>query len=232
MKLTAQTTTKMPMAAAITGRPGGRPVDGAIFTESTQSFFPDGEFFDQVEPRLESDAGPRGNANRPLRRDGDFRSDDVFRPITLAGGHVARKRKIWQRGERNIVSAPDAGFEHASAPHRDAMLLAEVMDATRHGEAPDTTELDINDFASAKFHRRTGLLFGVDAFVKANRRFQSFLKFDVAVEIIPAERLLHHHQVKAIELLQEREVLERVRGIGIHHQLGSWKFLSQTLHLL
>src|SRR5438132_7982495 len=42
------------------------------------------------------------------------------------------------------------------------------------------------------------------------------------------ERLLQHHQVKTIELLQEREVVERVRGIGIHHQLDSWKFLSQS----
>src|SRR5438094_2640020 len=108
------------------------------------------------------------------------------------------------------------------------MPLAEVMNVTRHGEAPDTAELDVNDFAGAKFHCRTGLLFGVDAFIKANRRFQSPLKFDVAVEIIPPERLLQHHQVKTIELLQEREVVERVRGIGIHHQLDSWKFLSQS----
>src|SRR6266704_6823245 len=70
MKLTAQTTTKIPMAAAIAGRPGARPVDEAILTESNQSFFPDGQFFDQVEPRLETDSGSCGNANRPLwRRD-------------------------------------------------------------------------------------------------------------------------------------------------------------------
>src|SRR5437870_6759599 len=67
MKLTAQTTTRIAMAAAIAGRPGARPAEEAIFTESNQSFFPYGQFFDQIEPRLESDAGSRGKDRKSTR---------------------------------------------------------------------------------------------------------------------------------------------------------------------
>src|SRR5437762_5846469 len=47
-------------------------------------------------------------------------------------------------------------------------------------------------------------------FRSADRRVQPFLQLDVAVEIVPAERLLDHHQVEAFELLEERPILQRV----------------------
>src|SRR2546429_2085204 len=46
---------------------------------------------------------------------------------------------------------------------------------------------------------RSCLLFRVDALVQADRRVQPFLQLDVTVEIVPAERLLDHHQVKALD---------------------------------
>src|SRR6266581_7576951 len=185
MKLTAQTTTKTPIATAMARRLGVRPVDDAIFTASSQSLFADREFFDEVEPWFESDTRARGDANRSLGRNRDFRRDDVFRPITFAGCHVAWKRKIWQRGERNIVRATNAGFEHAPAPHRNAVLLADVVNTPRCGEPANAAEFDIDDLARAQFHRRARLLFGVHTFIEANRSLKPFLKLDVAVEIVP-----------------------------------------------
>src|SRR5437764_5227364 len=143
MKFTAQTSTKMAMAAAMARRLGARLVDDAIFTGSNQSLFADREFFDEVEPRLEPDTGPRGDANCPLRRYCDFGRDDVFRPIPLAGRHVPWQREVGQRGKSNIVCATDARFEHAPAPHRDVALQADVVNAASRGEASHAPELDI-----------------------------------------------------------------------------------------
>ena len=82
------------------------------------------------------------------------------------------------------------------------MLLANVVNAARHGMPPHSPHFDIDDLARAKVHRRARLLFRVDAFIQTNRRLHPLLKLDVAVEIIPPQRLLDHHQVKAFELLQ------------------------------
>ena len=67
MKLPAQTTTKTAIEAAIAGRLGARPVDDSIFTASNQALFAYRELLDEVEPRLESNAGPGRNTNRTLR---------------------------------------------------------------------------------------------------------------------------------------------------------------------
>src|SRR5438270_347113 len=83
----------------------------------------------------ELDARVCVNVNCSFWRNGDFRRNDVFRQVTLAGRHVAREREIWQRGQGNVVRTPDAGFEHAAAPYGNAILLAKIVNAPRHREA-------------------------------------------------------------------------------------------------
>src|SRR5208282_6352990 len=90
IKLTAQITTIRPISEAITGRLGARPLEDSTSTSSDQPFFPHGELFDALAARLETDARPRRHANRALRRDGHFRLDDVFVPVTPAGAYVPR----------------------------------------------------------------------------------------------------------------------------------------------
>src|SRR5215472_13206272 len=217
MKLTAQTTTKTAMAAAMAGRLGELPVGDSIFTESSQSFFADRKFFDEVESRLEADSGPRGHANCPLGRYGDFRRDNVFRPVALARRHVARKREIWQSGESNIMRAPDAGLQHPAAPYRDAVLLADVVNAARHCESAHTAKLDVDDLARAQFRGRPRLLLRMHTFIQTNWSFQPLLQLDVTVEVVPSKRLLDHHQIETIELFQQRKIVQCIRGVGIHH---------------
>ncbi len=105
------------------------------------------------------------------------------------------------------MSAADAGFEHASAPDRDGVLLTEIVDAFGFAETPDSAEFNVDDFARAESNGGFGLLVGVNAFIEADGRLQGFLDFDVAEEVVPAERLLNHHQVVGVELLEEREDL-------------------------
>ncbi len=60
-------------------------------------------------------------------------------------------------------------------------------------------------------------------------RVEVALQFDVAVNVVPAERLLDHHQVVGFQALQVRPVFQAVGGIGVHHQADPGKLLAQTL---
>src|ERR1700721_2644673 len=86
IKLTAQIVTITPITRAMTGRLGARPLEDWTSTASDQPFFPHGEFFDQIAARLETDAWPRWHTNRPLRRHRHFRLDNIFVPVSPAGG--------------------------------------------------------------------------------------------------------------------------------------------------
>src|SRR3989449_8013636 len=118
MKFSDHITTISATEMAMAGLPGRCSFAVGAATGLSQPDFIDGAALDQIEARREADAGPVGNAYGALRRDADFRLDDVFAPITAARGDIARERKIRQRGEGNVVGAPDARFEHPAAPHR------------------------------------------------------------------------------------------------------------------
>jgi len=46
---------------------------------------------------------------------------------TLAGGNISRQREVRERRHCDVVSTADARFEHASAPNRQRMLIANVV---------------------------------------------------------------------------------------------------------
>ena len=81
------------------------------------------------------------------------------------------------------------------------MLAAEVVDPPRRRVAADAAQLHIDDAASAQRDGRAGMLLGVNALVEADRGLQFPLQLGVAVDIVPAERLLDHHQVVSFQLL-------------------------------
>src|SRR5579859_1581155 len=201
MKFTAHTTTTSPIEPAITHRPGARPAAFSTYTESGQPFFANREFLDGVQPRRESDSRARGHANGALRRDGYFRLDDVLVPVAPARGHVARQRKIRQRRKRDIVRPPNPGLQHPAAPHRHMLRLADVVDLLRYRVPAHASHLDVDDLARSQRDGGLCLLQRVNAFIQANRRLQFFLQRHVTVQIVPAQRLLDHHQMERIELL-------------------------------
>ena len=75
-----------------------------------------GPVFDQFMAHVITESWSLRDANRALRRDGDFRFDEVFCPVALAGRNIAGQRVAGKRGNSNIVSAADAAFKHAAAP--------------------------------------------------------------------------------------------------------------------
>src|SRR5437870_2472715 len=82
--------------------------------------------------------------NGPVRRGFHFGSDDVALPISLAGRYIAGHNEIGQRRERDVMRAPNAGFEHAAAPDGDAGGLRDVMNALGFREAAHAAELDVD----------------------------------------------------------------------------------------
>src|SRR6476660_988732 len=147
MKLTAQITTINPINDAMTGRLGARPSEDSTSTWLDQTFFSHREFFDAIAARLEADARPGRHANRALRGDGHFRLDDVLIPIAFAGGNIAGQREIGKRRESDIVCSSDSRLQHSSAPHRHAVLLAQIVNTPCNGIPANSPELDVNNLA-------------------------------------------------------------------------------------
>src|SRR6516162_2195474 len=154
---------------------------------------------DAVEAGSEADAGQGGDVDSALSRNSDFRVDDVFAPVPFAGGDIAGERKICKSGHGDVLRAADAGFKHASAPDGNAVALAEVVDALGLKMPADPSEFDVDDLASAQSDGGFCVFVGVDAFVETNRGLEIVLDFDVTEEIVPAERLLNHHEIEAVE---------------------------------
>ena len=57
-----------------------------------------------------------------------------------------------------------------------------------------------------------------DALIEADRRLQLRLQRGVVDDVVVRQRLLDHHQVEIVELLQSRRIVQRVGGIRVRHQ--------------
>ena len=97
------------------------------------------------------------------------------------------------------------------------------MDAPRRREAAHAPQLHIDNTASAHCDRRLGMFFGMDALVEADRRHELPLQLRMAPDIVPAERLLDHHQVVGFQFAQASRIRQRVCGIRVHHQANFGK---------
>src|SRR5690348_7612982 len=147
IKFIAQITTIRLISEAMTRRLGAPPLECSTSTESNQPFFPHGEFFDPIAPRLVADARPAWHADRALPRDGHFRFDDVLVPVAAACGDIPWQREVGEGRERNVMRTADSGLQHSSAPHGNASSLAEIMDAARDRVSPHPSQLDVDNLA-------------------------------------------------------------------------------------
>ena len=126
--------------------------------------------------------------------------DDVALPVALAGRDIAGQHEIRQRGERDVVRAPDAGFQHAAAPHRDAGGLRDIVHALGLAESAHAAQLDVDDAAGAQADGLLGVVRGADALVQADGRLELGLQRGVVDDVVVRQRLLDHHQVEIVEL--------------------------------
>src|SRR5438128_12437938 len=113
------------------------------------------------------------------------------------------------------VSAANAGFEHASTPHRQVMALAEIVNLLGLAKSSHAADFDIHDPASSGFDG-SGTIAGVtNGFIEADRSVQFTLKPCVVIDVIIPERLFDHEQVELIEFAKMINIIERVGRIGI-----------------
>src|SRR5215469_18359235 len=173
------------------------------------------ELFDQVLADAVAGAGAVGDGNRALGRNLDLGVDDVFFPIAPGGGDVPRETEVFERGEGDVVGAPDAGFEHASAPDGNVADLADVMNFPGFAEAAQASNLDVDDAAGAAFDRGGGIARAFDRLVKTDGGVQFALQAGVVEDVIVPQRLLDHQQVKLIELAQVLDFVEGIGGVSV-----------------
>jgi hypothetical protein len=83
-----------------------------------------------------------------------FGLDDVLNPVALACGDISGIDKSRERRHRDVVCSTNTGFEHASAPYRDAIFEAVSLDAASNGVTTYTAEFDVDNPAGAKSNRR------------------------------------------------------------------------------
>src|ERR1035437_1463660 len=126
----------------------------------------------------------------------------------------------------------NTGFEHASAPNRNLLRLAQVMDTPRRGVSSYAPELDIDNPAGTQFDGRARMLLGVDTFIEADRRVELALQLRVTIQVVPTQRLFNHHEVVCVEPLQVGPIFKSICRICIHHQTYPREPLAQPLNRL
>ena len=153
-------------------------------------------------------AGSKADARASRDRDGALRIDDnfgidtVLLPVAGARGDVAGQRKIGLRGHGDVVCTADARFEHASAPDGNGIFHTEIVNALGLQMTANAAELDVNDFAGAQGDGGFGLFVSVYALVETDGCLELLLRGNMGIQVVPAERLLDHHEIEGIELLE------------------------------
>src|SRR5438477_2740594 len=122
----------------------------------------------------------------------------------------------------HVRGAADAHLQHAAAPHRDPALKADVVDLLRLRETADASGLDVDDPCRADLDRLARVLGRVDRLVEAYRWTDLLLQRRVVDDVVLGQRLLDEQGSVRVHLLEERRVLEPVRGVRIEleRQLG------------
>src|SRR4029077_19022765 len=90
----------------------------------------------------------------------------------------------------------------------------------------DAAELEIDDLSGAKRDRVFRILARMNRLIQTNRRRDLLLQLSMIEDIVMSQRLLDHHQVKLIQLLEERDVGERVGRVRVSHQFNVWKLVA------
>src|SRR5580698_5348050 len=116
------------------------------------------------------------------------------------------------------MGTSNAGFKHASAPHRNIVRCADIVDSLGLGKAADSAGFDVDNAAGANLNGLRGIASVMDGFVETNGGSQQRLQAGVIVNVVVPERLLDHQEIELIELSQMLDLIQRVSGIGVATQ--------------
>src|SRR5438477_6287987 len=153
---------------------------------------PRGQTLDEVTIHRKTQTGCLRYANCAFAAYFDFGLNDVFVPISLAGGNISRQSETRLSRHGNVVGATDPGLQHASAPDGDSVFAADVMNLASASVSSHAPELDVDDAAGVQLDCSFGMTRIRDALVQTDRGADLRLQFRVPADFIPLQRLLHH----------------------------------------
>ena len=159
---------------------------------------PDRDLVEPLPVELDAEAGPGGHGDVAVD-DVDRLGDDVAGPEPPRRRDVAGQREPVEGGEGGVGGAADARLEHPAAPHRDAALAAQVVDAPRREVAADPARLDVDDLRRAELDGVGGDGQRGDRLVEAHRRGDRLGQLGVPEEVVLGQRLLDQQQVELVE---------------------------------
>ena len=115
-------------------------------------------------------------------------------------------------------------------PHQTghASREAEVVHPLRLAQAAHAADLDVDHPAGTQVERLARVVGRVDALVEADRRLQGGLEPGVVDDVVVGQRLLDQEQVEVVERLERRQVIERVRRVGVDLERRSSGYRSRT----
>src|SRR5262249_4235193 len=155
------------------------PLHGNLRGAGTKCFFANRQLIDAFCAHSVPEPVAARNHDGALWSDFDFGLDDVLFPIALAGGNIAGEDEAGQGGHGDVVSATDAGFQHAAAPYGNLQGTAEIFNLAGFGVATDATKLDIDNAARIHSQCAFGVMSVMDGFVEADGRAELGLQAGV-----------------------------------------------------
>src|SRR5580704_4434630 len=113
------------------------------------------------------------------------------------------------------MGASDARFEHAAAPDRNLLGVADVVNLLGFAESSYTSNFDIDEAACAGLDRNGRSAGADDRLIEANGGAQLLLQPGVIENVVIPERLLDHQQIELIEGPEMFDLIECVRRVRV-----------------
>ena len=124
---------------------------------------------------------------------------DIPGIVAIGGGYIYREAESWQGSQRQVCGPSDTGLEHPTAPDRDTLRPAQVMDEDSLAQPAHPSGFDVYNLAGVHLESRAGMLQAEDAFIQADGCVKLFLKLVMIPEIILIQRLFDQQQFQTIQ---------------------------------
>src|SRR5258708_10902594 len=123
----------------------------------------------------------------------------------------------------------DPRFQHPTAPHREFLRLAHVVDLLCFGEPPYSPDFDIDNSASATLDGKRCTTRMNDRLVKADCSAQLSLQAGVVINFVVPNWVLYHDQILPVALNQ---ILDPIKRLIPDHITTQHHILPASTNLL
>src|SRR5262245_18144369 len=108
------------------------------------------------------------------------------------------------------MRAPDSRLEHATTPDRNLVVARYLFDPLCLCMTANSAQFDVDYPARLERDCVRGIFCGTNRLIQTNGRLNLSLEYCMIEDVVVSKWLLQHHQVEAVELLEQRHVGEFV----------------------